>query len=157
MKSLTYPRMNRHATYPSSLILNPSSFWHGDDVRVLLVIAGGAIGSAGRYLLSVWMVERFGASFPWGTLTVNVVGSFLIGLLATVADEAGRIGSHARLFLIVGVLGGFTTFSSLSLETWRLVEEDLPLRAMAYVVVAIALGLGAAGLGILTGRELVSW
>ena len=91
-------------------------------MRVLLVLAGGALGSAARYLVAVWMVNRFGPDFPWGTLTVNVVGSFLIGLIATLADELGSIGSEARVFLIVGVLGGFTTFSAFSLETLRLLE-----------------------------------
>ena len=89
-------------------------------MRFLLVLAGGALGSGARYLVSLWMVDRLGSAFPWGTLSVNVVGSFLIGLLATLADEFGAVSPDTRVFLIVGLLGGFTTFSSLSLETLRL-------------------------------------
>ena len=86
-------------------------------MRLLLVLLGGGLGSAARYLVAVWMADRFGPFFPWGTLTVNILGSLLIGLLATLADELGSLGPEVRLFLIVGVLGGFTTFSSFSLET----------------------------------------
>jgi fluoride exporter len=112
-------------------------------VRLLLVLLGGALGSGGRYLVAVWMADRFGHAFPWGTLTVNVAGSFLIGLLATLADEAGKLGPGPRAFLVVGVLGGFTTFSAFSLETLRLVEAR-----------DVALGLGAAVLGVLIGRSI---
>jgi len=78
-------------------------------VRLFIVLVGGAIGSSARFLLATWMAASFGAAFPWGTLTVNVVGSFLIGVIATLADEVGSIGPDARIFLVVGVLGGFTT------------------------------------------------
>src|SRR5262245_39481808 len=98
-------------------------------MRLLLVLAGGAVGSAARFLVAVWMADRFGASFPWGTLTVNIIGSFLIGLIATLADEFGSIGPQVRIVLVVGFLGGFTTFSSFSLETLRLVEQHEPARA----------------------------
>lgn len=75
-------------------------------MRLLLVLVGGGLGAAARYLVSTWMAGRLGTAFPWGTLTVNVVGAFLIG-----------------------VLGGFKTFSSFSLETWRLLEQDELVRA----------------------------
>ncbi len=123
-------------------------------MRLLLVLAGGALGSGGRYLVTVWMVDRFGAAFPWGTLAVNIAGSFLIGLLATLADDLGRIGPETRTFLVAGVLGGFTTFSSFSLETLRLAEGHDTVRAMMYVAGSIALGLAAAVLGAIVGRGL---
>src|SRR5947207_1050953 len=98
-------------------------------MRLLLVLAGGALGSAVRYLVATAMADRFGAAFPWGTLTVNIAGSFLIGLVAPLADEAGAIGPQARVFIVVGILGGFTTFSSFSLETLHLIEQHEIVRA----------------------------
>jgi CrcB protein len=121
-------------------------------VRLLLVCAGGALGSSARYLVSSWMAGRFGSAFPWGTLTVNVAGSFLIGLIATLADDVGSIGPEGRLFLVVGLLGGFTTFSSFSLETLRLAEQNEVVRALWNVLVNLALSLAAALLGIAVGR-----
>ena len=98
------------------------------------------------------MAGRFGAAFPWGTLTVNIAGSFVIGLLATLADEAGDLGPGARAFLVTGVLGGFTTFSAFSLETLRLVEDRELARAALYVAGSVLLSLAAAFLGIVVGR-----
>ena len=121
-------------------------------MRLLLVCAGGALGSSARYLVSSWMAGRFGSAFPWGTLTVNVAGSFLIGLIATLADDVGSVGPEGRLFLVVGVLGGFTTFSSFSLETLRLAEQNEMVRALWNVFVSITLSLLAAMLGIMAGR-----
>ena len=109
-------------------------------MRLLIVIVGGGAGSAARYLVGLCIFSYAGGAFPWGTLTVNVVGSFLIGLVATLADEAGAIGPQARLFLIVGVLGGFTTFSSFSVETFRLVDNGEPLRALLNVSASLLLG-----------------
>jgi CrcB protein len=123
-------------------------------MRLLLVMAGGGFGSVARYLTAVWMVERFGAAFPWGTLTVNVAGSFLIGLVATLADEFGSIGPQTRVFLIVGVLGGFTTFSSFSLETLRLVERGELVWAVLNAAGNLLLSLAATVLGIAAGRAL---
>jgi fluoride exporter len=123
-------------------------------MRLLAVLAGGALGSSVRYLVAVWMADRFGQTFRWGTLTVNVLGSFLIGLLATLADEVASVGPAARVFLVVGVLGGFTTFSSLSLETLRLAEQNELVRAVANVLASVALGFAAALLGIAAGRAL---
>ena len=123
-------------------------------MRLLLVLAGGALGSGARYLVAVWMANRFGPEFPWGTLTVNVAGSFLIGLLATLADEVASIGPAARVFLVVGVLGGFTTFSSFSLETLRLAEQNEPIRAAANVLANVALALLAALVGVAASRAM---
>lgn len=123
-------------------------------MRVLLVLAGGALGSGARYLVALWTVERFGSSFPWGTLTVNVAGSFLIGLIATLADELGAIGPDTRVFLVIGVLGGFTTFSSFSLDTMRLAQQDDLVRAVWNIAVTLALGLTAVVLGVAAGRAM---
>lgn len=123
-------------------------------MRLLLVLAGGALGSGARYLVALWTVERFGSSFPWGTLTVNVAGSFLIGLIATLADELGAIGPDTRVFLVIGVLGGFTTFSSFSLDTMRLAQQDDLVRAVWNIAVTLALGLTAVVLGVAAGRAM---
>lgn len=123
-------------------------------MRLVLVLVGGGIGSAVRYLTAMWMANRLGAAFPWGTLTVNIAGSFLIGLLATLADEAGSLGPGVRLFLVAGVLGGFTTFSSFSLETLRLVEDREIARAVLNVAANLILGFAAALLGVAAGRGM---
>jgi len=123
-------------------------------MRLLLVLAGGALGSGGRYLVASWMADRFGTTFPWGTLTVNIAGSFLIGLIATLADERSSVGPGMRLFLIVGVLGGFTTFSSFSLETLRLAQYAVPWRAILNVLGSLVLAFSAAIAGIAAGRSL---
>ena len=123
-------------------------------MRLLLVMLGGAVGSAARYLATVALAERLGVAFPWGTFAVNLTGSFAIGLLATLADEARWLGPHTRLLLIVGVLGGFTTFSSFSLDALRLAEDGATVRALLYVAGSVALSLLAAVLGVGVGRVL---
>jgi fluoride exporter len=107
-----------------------------------------------RYFASTWFAGRAGATFPWGTLAVNLAGSFLIGILVTMADEKGTIGPGARLFLVVGFLGGFTTFSSFSIETWRLAEGGDLIPALLNVLGSVTLGLTAAVLGVALGRAL---
>lgn len=123
-------------------------------MRLLLVLAGGALGSSVRYLVALWMVARFGADFPWGTLTVNVVGSFLIGVVATLADELGAISPDLRIFLVIGVLGGFTTFSSFSLDTLRLAQGNDMTRAVSNMAANLTLGLAAVVAGVALVRAL---
>lgn len=100
---------------------------------------GGALGSALRYGLAVWMQGWTGLGFPWWTFTANVLGSLGIGLVMG-AFLAGRIGEEARLFLAVGVLGGFTTFSSFSYETLALLQKGEGFRALIYVLGSVATG-----------------
>jgi CrcB protein len=121
---------------------------------LLLVLLGGGLGSAARYLVALMLANRFGAVLPWGTLAVNVLGSFLIGLLATQADEFGSISPQVRLFLVVGVLGGFTTFSSFSLESLRLIEQNDVTLALLNMAGNVAFGFTAATLGMALGRAL---
>ncbi len=104
---------------------------------VLWVAAGGALGSVARYLVSVWAVLQWGAAFPWGTLIVNVLGSAAIGVLGGIG-----LSGDLRLFLITGILGGFTTFSAFSLETGVLWDRA-PWLAVAYVAASLILGLSA--------------
>ncbi|MBW6400194.1 CrcB family protein [Roseomonas sp. HJA6] len=103
-------------------------------ISVTLVALGGAAGSVLRYLTSVLALEWLGAAFPWGTLTVNAIGSFAIGALAGADVEGG-----ARLLLVTGLLGGFTTFSAFSLEA-TILWDRAPALSIAYVAVSIMLG-----------------
>ncbi|MEO6398368.1 MAG: fluoride efflux transporter CrcB [Tepidiformaceae bacterium] len=121
-------------------------------MRLALVIVGGGLGSGARYLIGLWAVSQAGTAFPWGTLAVNLSGSFLIGLIATLADESGSTGPNTRLFLVAGVLGGFTTFSAFSLESWRLFDQGDSIRALLYVVGSVGLGLAGAIGGVALAR-----
>jgi CrcB protein len=107
---------------------------------LLLVALGGALGSVARYAVSVLALSMLGGGFPWGTLAVNVLGSAAIGIAAGAGLEGG-----ARLLVITGFLGGFTTFSAFSLETASLAERAPGLAAL-YVAASICLGLAAFGL-----------
>ncbi len=124
--------------------------------RFLLICAGGAIGTGLRYLTAGLAARWLGADFPYGTLIVNVVGSFLIGLVQALAEEAAVLPEPARLFLSVGVMGGFTTYSAFSFETVRLVELDAFGRALANVVVTTVACLGVCVLGMAAGRVLLA-
>ncbi len=118
-------------------------------MRSLLLIAlGSALGGVARNGMSAWLSERAGEAFPWGTLAVNVLGSLVVGALAAVGDSA-RLGLsvEARQFLMIGVLGGFTTFSAFSLQTLRLIQDGDWTRASANVVLSVGLGLAAAAAG----------
>jgi CrcB protein len=113
------------------------------------VALGGAIGSMARYACSVSALRWLGVGFPWGTLFVNVTGSFAIGLLAALVAADGRplLGADARAFLLVGVLGGFTTFSSFSLETLTLARGGAIGAAALNVALSLVLCVGGAWLG----------
>jgi CrcB protein len=108
---------------------------------LLLVAAGGAVGSVLRYALSLACLALFGAGFPWGTLAANVAGSAAIGALA-----GAGVDGQARLLLVPGLLGGFTTFSAFSLEAGFLWERS-PALAALYVALSVGLGLGACAAG----------
>lgn len=119
----------------------------------LLVGLGGAIGSVARYWCSGVVARAFGETFPWGTLTVNVVGCLLIGLFASLTSPDGRlfVPGEWRLFVMLGLLGGFTTFSSFSLQTLSLVEDGEHLYAGGYVLLSLVLCLVGVWLGHVVG------
>ena len=118
------------------------------------VMIGGAIGSGARYLVGQTMLARLGPDFPWWTLGINIVGSFLMGLLVGwLAREAGG-GEATRLFVGVGILGGFTTFSSFSMEFWLLFERGQTGQAAVYVLASVVGGILTCGLGMLLIRQL---
>ncbi len=115
----------------------------------LYVALGGALGSVVRFWLSGAIAARYGATFPYGTLVVNVVGSFVIGLLAALTIPDGRflLPPPARVFFMIGVCGGFTTFSAFSLQTYALMLEGEWLRAAANTLLSVFLCLFAVALG----------
>ena len=114
----------------------------------LLVALGGALGSVLRWLVST-AAQRMapGATLPWGTLIVNVLGSCAIGALLALAEARGSLSSEARFFLVTGVLGGFTTFSAFSAETLLLFRAGHGAAALVYVAASVVLGVGAAYAG----------
>ena len=115
----------------------------------LWIALGSALGGAGRYWCSGVIARHIGETFPWGTLTVNVVGSLLIGLLATVSEPDGRLlmSTTLRQFFMIGVFGGFTTFSSFSLQTLNLVRDGQWVPASLYILGSVALCLVGVWLG----------
>ena len=104
---------------------------------LFLVMAGGAVGSGARYLTGRAMLSLFGPDFPWGTLTVNLIGGFLMGALVGTLARATGSGEQWRLLLAVGVLGGFTTFSAFSLDTMAMIERGEIGTAGAYVLASV--------------------
>ncbi|MCX2726601.1 fluoride efflux transporter CrcB [Thermomicrobium sp. 4228-Ro] len=123
-------------------------------MQLLWVALGGALGATLRYLVTAWVQQRVDF-FPWGTLVVNLLGSFLIGMVLELTVR-GFLSSQARLFLAVGLLGGFTTFSSLSWETLALVEDGDVLPALAYAGGSLVAGIVLAWFGSVVARWLWS-
>jgi CrcB protein len=105
-------------------------------VIYLWVALGGAIGTAGRFALSLFAATHFGETFPWGTLIINITGSFVIGFFGTAADPDGMlmVRPEFRTFFMIGVCGGYTTFSSFSLQTLRLAQAGQWMGAGANIV-----------------------
>ena len=116
-------------------------------MNVILVGLGGAAGAIARYLLSGMVQERSGGVFPWGTLVVNVLGCLVMGVLAGLADVRGFMTPPARALLVVGILGGFTTFSAFGNETMNLLLERDVLRAGLNVGLNVVVGITAVWAG----------
>jgi len=114
----------------------------------LIVFIGAGIGGALRHGVNIGATRLFGFGFPYGTFIVNVVGSFLMGLFAGYFAFRPGIGQHVRLFLTTGMLGGFTTFSSFSLDAALLIERHAWGMALGYAVGSVAAGLSALFLGL---------
>lgn len=116
--------------------------------NLLLVGAGGFIGAAARYLLGGWLLHHTTvAKFPWSTFTVNVLGCLAIGILSAVAEKSGWFGPGARLFLITGLLGGFTTFSAFGFETFFLLRRGEWIVAALYAGASVTVCVGAVWAG----------
>lgn len=117
------------------------------------VMIGGAIGAGARHLVGQAVLARFGPAFPWGTLSINIVGSLSMGLLVGWLARSGG-GDTTRLFVGVGILGGFTTFSSFSMEYWMLFERGQNAQAAAYVLASVIGAIAACGLGLFLMRQV---
>ncbi|HEY1125785.1 MAG TPA: fluoride efflux transporter CrcB [Sphingobium sp.] len=117
-------------------------------INLLLVAAGGAIGSALRYEYGRASMRLFGTGWPWGTLGVNIVGGLVMGLFAGWLAARSQGGEGLRLFFAVGVLGGFTTFSSFSLETILMIERGEWLSAGGYALVSVLASVAALAVGL---------
>jgi len=121
--------------------------------NILLVGAGGFIGSVLRYLVGGYVQESVKRlDFPYGTLAVNLIGCFLIGLLAQIGEKYGMFSNESRAFIFVGILGGFTTFSSFGNETVNLIRQNFMTNAFMNIGANVILGLLAVWLGRLLGH-----
>jgi CrcB protein len=129
-------------------------------IAYLWVALGGALGSVSRYWLDGLISAEFGKTFPWGTLAINITGSFLIGVIGALASPEGRMDSQSRVFathfLMYGICGGYTTFSSFSFRTLQLLQERQWLYAGGNIVLSVVLCLLAAWLGWLLGSTFSS-
>ena len=124
-------------------------------LNMIVIALGAAIGANLRYGLSFWAAQRWGATFPYGTLIINVIGSFVIGLVLVLATSRISLSEPMRLLLVTGLLGGFTTFSSFSFETYMLVTTGSIVEAGLYVLGSFGLGMLAVFLGAGIGRMLL--
>ncbi len=123
-------------------------------LNVLLVALGGGLGAAGRFGVSLAVPARVDA-WPWATFGINVFGSLLIGVLAGWLSSRGEAGEPWRLFLGVGVLGGFTTFSAYSLETMRMIERNDWVGASTYSIGSVIAGLVAVAIGLAMAKRVL--
>jgi CrcB protein len=122
----------------------------------LAVALGGALGTAGRYALSGIIANAFGETFPWGTLVINITGSFVIGFFGTLTAPDGRlfVSSTTRQFVMIGLCGGYTTFSSFSLQTLSLMRDGEWVYAWANILGSVTLCMIAVWLGALCAASL---
>jgi CrcB protein len=121
---------------------------------VVLVALGGAVGAVARYVVDSTVAQRAAGAFPWGTLVVNLSGSLVLGFLFALAIERGVLPASIRGPLMIGFLGAYTTFSTLMLESWRLIEDGAIGLALANVVGSSLLGIAAVLTGLAIGRAL---
>ncbi|WP_040604101.1 fluoride efflux transporter CrcB [Sagittula stellata] len=121
---------------------------------LLQVALGGALGASARYMTGLGMARLMGKAFPWGTLTVNIVGSFAMGVLVVVLAHLG--GNRFAPFLMIGVLGGFTTFSAFSLDAVTLYERGQLGIAALYVGASVIVSIAALFAGLLLARSMTT-
>jgi CrcB protein len=121
-------------------------------VTLLMVGLGGFLGAATRFLVDGWVSRATGGTFPWGTLVINLSGSFLLGVLFAMATERSLLSPDIRPPLMIGFLGAYTTFSTWMLESWRMVEDGALVAAFANLGGSLVLGVVAVFAGLAIGR-----
>jgi CrcB protein len=156
--SSSLPASGRTGKHPPSRMRRPpwwQTFWDktGSYISVAL---GSIVGAVARFLVSVLFVSQFGDGFPWGTLFVNVTGSFVIGFYAALTGPDGRlfVSARQRLFVMVGICGGYTTFSAFSLETLRLVQSGKAQTAFVYLLVSAITWIAGVWIGHVLASRL---
>src|SRR6218665_4058042 len=110
-----------------------------DFIKFLLVAAGGGLGSLGRYITVRQVDQRLNSFMPYGTLVVNIVGSFILGLVYTLALRKAGLTEHWRIFLGAGFCGGYTTFSAFAWENWNLLEQKMIVTSLIYIAISLVL------------------
>lgn len=123
--------------------------------RILLVLLCGGLGSVARYLLGGWVVSFAGPRFPYGTITVNTLGSFLIAAIMAASLHSNLIGGDLRVALTTGLMGGFTTYSSFNYESLALFQQGAVLLGSLNILITVMACLTAGWLGLMAGRALV--
>ena len=123
---------------------------------IWLVALGGALGSVSRFLLGPALQRAFNATFPVGTLFINILGSLILGFVMRLTIEGVNVTPEARAFIAIGFCGGFTTFSTFTYEALRLLEDGEGSRAALYILASVLLSLGAAFVGLVAARELLA-
>ena len=121
-------------------------------MTLLLVGAGGFFGAIARYVVDGWVATSTGGGFPWGTLVVNVSGSFVLGVLFAASVERDVLPAAIRAPVLIGFIGAYTTFSTLTLESWRLVQDGSYVAAFANIGGSVVLGMIAVVAGLAIGR-----
>ena len=122
--------------------------------KLLLIAAAGSVGTLARYGLGGWVHRWTGGSFPWGTVTVNLLGSFLFGLVWSLAEERMLVGTETRTVVLVGFMGAFTTFSTFSFEATQMIRDSEWLAFGGYVLLHNVLGIACLLAGLALGRAV---
>lgn len=123
-------------------------------MTLVFIAVGGAAGAVSRYLLQGWVQDLTGDRFPWGTFAVNISGSFLLGIVFALAVDRAFLAPEVRVPVMIGFIGSYTTFSTLMLESWRLVEEGDYLFMLGNLVGSAVVGMVAVVAGLAIGRLL---
>ncbi len=123
-------------------------------MTLLFLAVGGAFGAVSRYLVQGWVQDLAGGRFPWGTFAVNISGSFVLGLVFALAMDRAILSPEIRIPLMIGFIGSYTTFSTLMLESWVLVEEGDLVRMFANLAGSVVIGMIAVVAGLAVGRLL---